>query len=364
MAELLHLPSRRFGVEIEFDCLPLGEAMTVLEEAGIEVVFVSNYEEVHTTITTWKVVRDGSVSQRPECECGARWSIDCECGFVPEDEIGGEVVSPILQGEEGLAQVRAVLDALSGAGAEVSEDCGLHVHVDMKGLKSHEVVHIVRRYAQNEDEITRFHSADRADNEYCAQVSKIGRFARLLREGCTVNELANTADRYCTVNVHSVIRQNSLEFRQHDGSLEASVVCPWIRWCLHFVENSRLNGLPSTQRVEVDEEMRLAFVELGELLDKLPRRFWMYKRDVLDSLGWSYNKTEEVLNALIRFKIPISHSPMYVEFRDASNLIGLRLSEFWEKETVDLPAPFPSSHWSEGMPSDLVDHFNARQGAC
>lgn len=64
----------------------------------------------------WTVERDGSV----------RSTVDGMSGV--------EVVSPILEGEDGLIQVVAMCDYLTEIGATVNSLCGLHVHVGAKRL--------------------------------------------------------------------------------------------------------------------------------------------------------------------------------------------------------------------------------------
>ena len=83
--------SRRFGVEIEFlSTITKEHATSCLRAAGIRV---ENSFYTHETTPHWKIVSDGS------------------CGY--------ELVSPVLQGEAGIEEVRIAAAALEAAGAKV-----------------------------------------------------------------------------------------------------------------------------------------------------------------------------------------------------------------------------------------------------
>ncbi len=88
--------NRTFGVEIEaYNCTQT-QVATAFQQAVINAE-VQSYN--HSTQPCWKVITDGSIS-------GTN-------GFA--------VVSPILQGEEGLRQVRVVMEALTSIGAKVNK---------------------------------------------------------------------------------------------------------------------------------------------------------------------------------------------------------------------------------------------------
>jgi hypothetical protein len=120
---------RTFGVEIEYVNMDRRVvANKVAEALGVQHIHVLPY---HGTIcetcqsrvlgyTEWKVERDGSVSS------------------------GGEVISPILQGEDGFVQIKKVMKAIKEAGGSVSTSCGLHVHLGVRDMTTGMVKNIKR----------------------------------------------------------------------------------------------------------------------------------------------------------------------------------------------------------------------------
>lgn len=105
----------KFGVEIE--CyVPRGRA-------GERFVAGAYHRglQINEAPTGWNGQRDGSLSSSVNINGRAYRPV--------------EVVSPILSGLDGLAQIFYVVEMLQSAGAIVNEKCGLHVHVDGSGIK-------------------------------------------------------------------------------------------------------------------------------------------------------------------------------------------------------------------------------------
>ena len=138
---------RRFGVEIEFAGGVNRETLArELNTAGVQCQ--SEYYN-HSTRSYWKLTTDAS------------------CGY--------EMVSPILQGEEGFQQLKKVLDIMAEMGCTVNRSTGVHVHLEAADLTALDVKNIVTRYADNEAEIdTWFPRSRRAsNNQYCLSLIHI-----------------------------------------------------------------------------------------------------------------------------------------------------------------------------------------------
>lgn len=121
------LSNRTYGVEIEF-IGSFDSLKAALTSLGIPSVI--NQNDDHSDFSQWKITPDGSVHN------------------------GGELISPILRGTEGLGQITTVCQALVQAGCSVNQHCGLHVHVDGSDLTVQDAVNIIKRYADNENRLT------------------------------------------------------------------------------------------------------------------------------------------------------------------------------------------------------------------
>lgn len=215
-----NLPTRRFGVEIEFvGCTP-AQACAAIIAAGV-ACNVESYN--HDARPTWKIVRDGSVSVSPGMAYDA-------CG---------ELVSPPLSGVEGIEEVRTVLRALVSAGGTVNRSCGLHVHLDGADLSPAMIGTVLRRYAAFQAGIDAFMPASRRGSRWADRITPdlIASVERCA-DRATLRNLAGRLDRYRAINVAAFARHGTVEFRQHSGSVNGGKVARWIAFALFFVAAS------------------------------------------------------------------------------------------------------------------------------
>lgn len=136
-----------FGVEIE--CyLPNG----TIEQVG-------GYHhglQVEWLPDGWNAQGDGSLCQCPQ-------------GFRP-----AEIVSPILKGEDGLAQAWYAAEAIKELGGIVNDTCGLHVHLDARNLTRSQVAAITEAFRTYEKAfygMSGGKAARRWNNHYCQNSS-------------------------------------------------------------------------------------------------------------------------------------------------------------------------------------------------
>lgn len=214
------MSSRRFGIEIE--CFNIETDVLCRELAGVGVVAVEE-DYNHTTRPHWKIVIDESVT-------------------TPDGECGDEVVSPPLQGEEGLLEMRKVTRVLHNLGARVNRSCGFHVHVDASDLTAKDIEEIVQRYRRFEATIDQMMPPSRRgdNNGYCKSLRGLNVEGTFENFPSQVNEWI----RGFNINLHAVVRHGTLEFRQHSGTLNPTKMSHWIRFCLAFVEASKTPVAP------------------------------------------------------------------------------------------------------------------------
>jgi len=220
-------PVRKFGVEIEFTGIHPDTAIEALRAAGVEC-YREDYN--HQTRTYWKIIGDSSI--RPP-------------RGVPRDHCG-ELVSPPLSGEDGLAMLKRAAEALKSAGAKTNASCGLHVHVDGNDLTAGEILGVVERYAHFEETIDSFMPKHRRNNRYTQTLG--GGFLNSLRSHVARNnnpyETFRRTDRYRKVNVVSYARHGTVEFRQHHGTVDFNKIQNWVKFCVNFVQRFRDNRAP------------------------------------------------------------------------------------------------------------------------
>ena len=208
--------SRRFGVEIEFlSTITVEQAVMSLRAAGIQAEYMSY---THNTTPHWKIVYDGS------------------CGY--------ELVSPVLEGEAGIEQVRIAAAALEAAGAEVNKKCGLHVHFDASSMSIRSVKNLLKIWTKFEDVLDTFQPPSRRGNTHSLLMSNLSSsyddaerhhaacqamFRKI--DACRTMEQMKDLyiSRYRKLNVHSYFRHQTLEVRHHSGTTDPEKIANWVR---------------------------------------------------------------------------------------------------------------------------------------
>lgn len=230
--------TRKFGVEIEF----FGANTSLTQNfitAGLEVR-TESYN--HTNRPHWKFVSDASIR-----------------GLNAQ-----EMVSPILQGKEGLTDFRKACKALRQSNAQVNTSCGVHVHLDANDYSIENFKTLVKNQFFIEEQIDKIMPSSRRanTNRYCKGFKSLGRatlFAKI--DNCqTVNQMAQYfGSRYYKLNLQSFQRHGTVEFRQHGASTNFLKIKNWILICARLVEFSKQNILITDLNQILDENLQEFF---------------------------------------------------------------------------------------------------------
>lgn len=216
--------NNKFGVEIEAYGITRSELTNELKNAGIDT---ESLGYTHETRNNWKVVNDGSLTGIETFE----------------------LVSPILEGNSGLAKLKTASLIARGLDGKVNRNCGLHIHFDARQFDKMTWIRIFKNYAKIESKIDCFMASSRRGNQntYCQSV-------RSTRTETALNEAANRSDlqsalrrisegfgggRYYKVNLQSFWRHGSIEFRQHQGTLDFKKMQNWILFLARLVKFSQ-----------------------------------------------------------------------------------------------------------------------------
>ena len=108
----------------------------------------------------WKAERDGSITANRSGHTGC------------------EIVSPILRGAEGLAQVESVIAVLNEKGHKVNASCGVHVHVGFAGKSGEELARLITLVSFLEKglyAVTGTKSRERSN--WCLSTKKVSRYS-------------------------------------------------------------------------------------------------------------------------------------------------------------------------------------------
>lgn len=161
-----------------------------------------------------------------------------------------ELSSPILYGEEGIAEMRAMMDALRKLGGKVNKTCGMHIHVGVEDLSLAERKRITTAFVRYEpffDALVplsrRNHSACQSNRAFAKGGTLPAKLDTLRKPVASQRELEARFPafeaKYLKLNVSSASHRGTFEFRQHSGTLNSNKAENWVRLVLGFVESFR-----------------------------------------------------------------------------------------------------------------------------
>lgn len=198
-----------FGIELE----TIAPDRAVLE-GGLRIGSYHHGFQVPYLPAGWTAERDGSINDRGGHAC--------------------EIVSPILRGAEGLAQVVEVVRTLADRGHRVNASCGVHVHVGwQRDLPAEALARLITIVAYVERGLYAITGTKRRETcRYCGGLRKYG--------NDKAAKPALDRDRYHALNLTNLARgtRETVEFRVFPGSLNATKILGWIQVCLGLVERA------------------------------------------------------------------------------------------------------------------------------
>lgn len=250
---------KTFGAELEFESprANRAEVAAALTAAGVSA-FDAGYS--HATSPRWKLVSDASVTS------------------ASANGHSMELVSPILEGETGLAMLRKACEVLTRLGCTTNRTCGLHVHVGARQMAIAAMRRLAILYSDFESVLDSMMPPSRRENNNTYLQSNVagrrnnGSKADIAR-AADVRELArniNGGSRYAKLNFTSHWKHGTVEFRHHSGTVNADKACNWVVACIRMVVTAERDAVSAAPVVNVASR-RPNVRAMGQIYDLVAR---------------------------------------------------------------------------------------------
>lgn len=264
----IQMTDRKYGIEIEMVSDSSHEE--VAEALSNEDIPCRNESWGSPTRTYWKTTTDSSIRQM-------------------NYDHAIELISPPLSGVSGLESIQNVCRAINNIGVDVNRTCGLHVHVDADGLEARNIRNVVTAWMRYEPIIDTFlPSSRRSGNGHCHPLPKNNHITLVgARSKRRVERLANPEGRYYKLNLKSLSKHGTLEFRHHSGTTASEKIIRNVQFCLAFVEScmSRVFQPVDTGEWRITEQTDEILETLCESIDSEVRdEFQSYFRNRQEAL--------------------------------------------------------------------------------
>lgn len=159
--------------------------------------------------------------------------------------VGVEIVSPVLSGVDGLAQVERMVATLNAMGAKVNTSTGFHVHVGWTGDAA-QLRRLVNFVAFHERALfASTGTTSREHNTYCGAIrAAYSNVSAALTTTTDIAAIAANQDRYRVLNLKNLTKapgRRTVEFRVFAGTLNIVKILGYIQLCLGIVQKAHEN---------------------------------------------------------------------------------------------------------------------------
>lgn len=163
---------------------------------------------------------------------------------------GLELVSLPVSGVNLVSAIKELQYILDNSGTPaLTKRCSLHVHIDMRDMSVRQLFSLLVVYTIFENELFNYVGEERKDNPYCVPLSHADNLLELLEKfrgtDAQIARLISQWPKYSAVNLKTLGRLGTLEFRHHPGTLSVSKIFEWVNilLCLkqYVIDNPKRN---------------------------------------------------------------------------------------------------------------------------
>jgi hypothetical protein len=230
-------------VESESVSYSLGSGLDSERAYGVEL-------EVSTVPDKYTI--DGKISRE-------NWYSGTDCSV---NGSGREYTSPKLRGNDGLRSIRKVTNHLKESSCDHS--CGLHLHMDMRGLNENAKKAIALAYHYTCDVWHAFIAKGRDGTNYSRRHNRYFDRRKIINSS-EVRRLSR--ERYVWMNWHAISAHGTLEIRAHQGTCDGYEVQSWVKAHIRFVDFVSKLSVAQVTRVFGGKDRFVLFAELSRIWD-------------------------------------------------------------------------------------------------
>lgn len=196
---------------------------------------------------------------------GRKWRVVADGSLTNVDmAYRAEIVSPILEYDD-IPQLQEVVRAVWNAGARVSNQTGVHIHLDGAAFNPKSVVNLVKIVNKQEDLIVKALGvnthrlatyAKKVDADFIQKIEKKKpkskeEINRLWYGYQNHTPMHFDRSRYRGMNLHALFEKGTIEFRYFNGTLHAGKIKAYIQFCLALGAKAINNRAASSRKRNV-----------------------------------------------------------------------------------------------------------------
>lgn len=170
------------------------------------------------------------------------WEMDFESTLDNGAEYRPKDRNKLYFNEDSMVQIKEILALIKVHKGSIRPSCGVHCHVDMRLFSDKEIVNIIRAFVRDQDKIIRefyvlknrlLDASKKIPKKAAKEITP--EIVRSLREHRFVNNSNKYfQERFFLLNVTSLGRYGTLEFRLSNGTIQIRKIKHYIKWVIEY----------------------------------------------------------------------------------------------------------------------------------
>jgi len=177
----------------------------------------------HRVIRGWAMDTDGSLENG--------------CEYRPKDR------NKLYWNEDCIDQIKEIVGLIKAHHGHIRPSCGFHVHIDSSKFTYKELINIVKAFIKEQKSIYRKFKVLKCREDYAQKIPTdtikylTERNIKKIKKSDNYEDSINHpyfSERHYALNILSLQKHNTLEFRMLNGSIQIRTMKKYIKWCIEF----------------------------------------------------------------------------------------------------------------------------------
>ena len=203
------LENLRFSIEIEVEFPSKKDSQKLISK--------------HRIIRGWALDYDGSLDNGAE--------------YRPKDR------NKLYWNEDSIDQIKEIVGLIKAHRGHIKgSTCGFHVHVDMTKFTNKEICNIIKAYIGQQNKILKQFNTLKCRLDYAQRIPKDvikhlteNNIQKVKKDDDCYRDIHSYfSERHFSLNVLSLNKHGTLEFRLFNGSIQIRIIKAYVKWCLNF----------------------------------------------------------------------------------------------------------------------------------
>jgi hypothetical protein len=169
------------------------------------------------------------------------WEIDIENSLENGAEYRPKDRNKLYFNEDSLDQIKEIIGLIKAHHGNIKPSCGLHIHIDMSSFTDKEIAMIIKAFIKHQDylykefKVLKGRLDDMAHPIPTTETKNITeQNMKQVRLGKSNSSSEYLSQRFFALNIQSLNKHNTLEFRLFNGTIQYSRIKAYVKWAIQF----------------------------------------------------------------------------------------------------------------------------------